>query len=177
LFILAYKDRYNVKSICDTLGISESGYYRWLKNREKPTPRQLLSVQIQAILDVAKENDNYGVVRMRIALRQDGIIVSHSTVYRTMKEMGLLHKQRIPHGNTAATTEIQEEENLIKRDFTAERPLEKVLSDITEIQCKDGKLYASAVLDCFNGEILTVAMDDNMRKELCIKTLQDLKQQ
>jgi len=162
--------------MCKVLKVSESGYYRWLKNREKPTSRQLLSVEIGKIKDEHPDNDNYGVDRMRIALKQNGIEVSKSTVRRTMKEMGLIHKRHTPHGITKATTEIQDKENLIKRDFSADEPLKKVLSDITEIQCSDGKLYASAVLDCFNGEVLALAMDNNMKKELCIATVKQLKE-
>ena len=163
--------------MCRVLKISESGYYRWLKNRNKPTPRQLLSVKIKEILDEHPDNDNYGVRRMNTALEQRGIHVSQRTVYRTMSEMGLIHRKRRPHGITKATTEIQERENLIKRDFKAEKPLRKLLSDITEIQCYDGKLYLSAVLDCYNGEILSIAMDNNMKKELCIKTVKELELQ
>ncbi len=163
--------------MCRVLKISESGYYRWLKNRNKPTSRQLLSVKIKEILDEHPDNDNYGVRRMNTALEQRGIHVSQRTVYRTMSEMGLIHRKRRPHGITKATTEIQERENLIKRDFKAEKPLRKLLSDITEIQCYDGKLYLSAVLDCYNGEILSIAMDNNMKKELCIKTVKELELQ
>ena len=163
--------------MCRVLKISESGYYRWLKNRSKPTSRQLLSVKIKEILDEHPDNDNYGVRRMNTALEQRGIHVSQRTVYRTMSEMGLIHRKRRPHGITKATTEIQERENLIKRDFKAEKPLRKLLSDITEIQCYDGKLYLSAVFDCYNGEILSIAMDNNMKKELCIKTVKDLELQ
>ena len=160
--------------MCRVLKISESGYYRWLKNRAKPTARALLSVKIQAILDEHPDNDNYGVGRICTALEQRGVRVSRRTVYRTMSEMGILHRRRRPHGITKATTEIQDRENLIKRDFKAEKPLRKLLSDITEIQCCDGKLYVSAVLDCFNGEILSIAMDSNMKKELCIRTVKEL---
>ena len=160
--------------MCHVLKISESGYYRWLKNRQKPTARQLLSVEIQEVLDEHPDNDNYGVNRMTTALKQKGIHVSHRTVYRAMSEMNILHRRRTPHGTTKATTEIQDRENLLKRDFKAEKPLQKLLSDITEIQCSDGKLYVSAVLDCFNGEILSVAMDNNMKKELCIRTVKEL---
>lgn len=163
--------------MCRVLKISESGYYRWLKNRNKPTARALLSVKIQAILDEHPDNDNYGVKRMVTALAQKGIQVSHRTVYRTMSEMGIIHRRRIPRGTTKATTEIQNKENLIKRNFKAEKPLQKLLSDITEIQCYDGKLYLSAVLDCYNGEILSVAMDNNMKKELCIRTVKELELQ
>ena len=163
--------------MCRVLKISESGYYRWLKNRAKPTARALLSVKIQAILDEHPDNDNYGVDRICTALAHRGVRVSRRTVYRTMSEMGILHRRRRPHGITKATTEIQDRENLIKRDFKAEKPLRKLLSDITEIQCYDGKLYVSAVLDCFNGEILSVAMDSNMKKELCIRTVKELEMQ
>lgn len=163
--------------MCRVLKISESGYYRWLKNRSKPTARSLLSVKIQAILDEHPDNENYGIRRMLAALEQRGVQVSQRTVYRTMTEMGILHRRRTPRGITRATTEIQERENLIKRDFKAEKPLKKLLSDITEIQCYDGKLYVSAVLDCFNGEILSVAMDSNMKKELCIRTVKELEMQ
>lgn len=163
--------------MCRVLKISESGYYRWLKNRVKPTARELLSVEIQAILDEHPDNDNYGVKRMNTALEQKGIHVSLRTVYRSMSEMGLLHRKRTSRGITKATTEIQDRENLIKRDFKAEKPLQKLLSDITEIQCCDGKLYLSAVFDCYNGEILSVAMDNNMKKELCIRTVKELELQ
>ena len=46
-----------------------------------------------------------------------------------------------------------------------------MLTDITQIPCKDGKLYVSPLLDCYNGEIIALAMDTNMKKELCIKTI------
>ena len=123
--------------MCKVLKISESGYYRWLKNRSKPTSRQLLSVEIQKILDEHPDNDNYGAPRVRIALEQRGITVSERTASRAMSEMGISHQKRVPHGITKATTEVQEQENLIKRDFSADKPLKKVVSDITEIQCYD----------------------------------------
>ena len=148
--------------------ISESGYYRWLRNQGKQTGRQLLLVKIKEIVNEHPDNQNYGVERILLALLQKGIQVSRRTVYRTMQEGGMLHKKRTPRGITKATTEIQEQENLIKRDFHADRPMQKLLTDISEIQCVDGKLYVSPVLDCFTGEILALEMRDNMKKELCI---------
>ena len=71
--------------MCRVLKIRESGYYRWLKNRSKPKARELLSVEIQAILEEHPDNDNYGVNRMQTALYQRGIKVSRRTVFRAMK--------------------------------------------------------------------------------------------
>ena len=135
--------------MCKILKISESGYYRWLRNRSKKTKRQLLLVKIKEILAEHPDNDNYGYDRIHKALKIKEINVSRNTVYRAMKEGGLLHKNRRPHGITKSTTEIQDKENLIKRDFTADKPLKKLLTDITEVQCSDGKLYISPIMDCF----------------------------
>ena len=113
---------------------------------------------------------------MQTALAQRGTHVSIRTVYRTMSEAGLIHRHRRPHGITKADTATQDKENLIKRDFTASAPLKKLLTDITEVQCADGKLYVSPVLDCYNGEIIALEMRDNMKKELCIDTVRQLRQ-
>ena len=55
--------------------------------------------------------------------------------------------------------------------FTAERPLEKAVTDITEIQTADGKLYISIIEDCFDNAVLGLSMADNMKAGLCVDTL------
>ena len=108
---------------------------------------------------------------MRLALRQRGFRVGLRRVRRLMIELGWIHPpRRRPYGLTHATTEIQEKENLIKQDFSAKAPFTKLLTDISQIQCQDGKLYISPILDCYDGEILALEMRDNMKKELCIDT-------
>lgn len=87
--------------MCRVLHLSESGYYRWLRNRKK---RQLLAVKINAILAKHPDNRNYGVDRVCLALEQDGVDVSRRTVYRVKKEKGWLHQKRVPHGITKAAT-------------------------------------------------------------------------
>ncbi|MBQ5562258.1 MAG: DDE-type integrase/transposase/recombinase [Clostridia bacterium] len=62
---------------------------------------------------------------------------------------------------------------LIKRDFKAEKPLKKCITDITEVPTKDGKLYVSAIFDCFDAAVLGLSMADHMRAELCVQTLKN----
>ena len=153
--------------LCSVLRVNESGYYRWLRNRNKLSKRRLLLVEIQNIINEHPDNDNYGVDRILSALEQKKHIkCSRRTVYRAMKEGNLLHQRRTPHGITKATDAIQEKENIIKRDFTSDRPITKLLTDITEVQCSNGKLYISPIFDCYNGEIVALEMRDNMKKEL-----------
>ena len=127
MFVVANKDKYRVKAMCRVLNISESGYYRWFKNRAKPTARELLSGEIRTILDEHPDNDNYGVKRMNTALEQKGIHVSLRTVYRTMSEMGILQHKRTPRGIIKDKSEIQESEKMIKREFTEERKIKKLI--------------------------------------------------
>ncbi|MBR2483392.1 MAG: IS3 family transposase, partial [Oscillospiraceae bacterium] len=174
-FVRFFRKTYTVNEMRAALKISESGYYRWLRNRAKVSKRQLLLVEIQKILEQHPDNDNYGVKRIHTALEQKGIKTSPRTVYRAMKEGGYLHKRRVSHGITKADTEVQEKENLIKQDFRSEEPFRKFLTDITEVPCRNGKLYVSPIMDCFNGEIVALEMRDNMKKELCIDTVKQLK--
>jgi len=160
--------------MCAVLAVSESGFYRSLKSSLKQQRQQRLLVKIKEILKEHEDNQNYGVKRMMLALLQRGITAGYSTVYRTMKKHGLLKKaKRHPNGITREDAAAQKSANLIQGDFTASAPNQKWLSDITEIPCSDGKLYLCAVLDCFNGEIVGLAMDDNMRKELCIQAFEN----
>ena len=160
--------------MCKALAVSESGFYRSLKPSSKKQSQQSLLVAIQDVLNEHEDNQNYGVKRMLLALEQKGIKASYSKVYRVMKKHGLLKKaKRHPNGITREDALAQKSENLIQRDFSASAPNQKWLSDITEIPCSDGKLYLCAVLDCFNGEIVGLAMDDNMRKGLCIQAFEN----
>ena len=86
--------------MCKVLKISESGYYRWLKNKDKPSKRHLLLVTINEILSEHPDNANYGYDRIHKALEIRGIKVSRNTVYRAMKDGNLIHKARKPHGIT-----------------------------------------------------------------------------
>lgn len=163
--------------MCKILCVSVSGYYKYRKTIGKPGKDVTLSAAIKEILEESPFNDNYGVPRIQLALLQRGIKAGIRRITRIMREHGWLHKpHRKPKGLTHATTEIQEQENLIKQDFSADRPLEKLLTDISQIQCRDGKLYISPILDCYNGEILSLVMRDNMKKELCIDTFKAVTQ-
>lgn len=157
--------------MCKILCVSVSGYYKYRRNLGKPSKDDVLSAAMQDILNESPYNDNYGAPRMQLALLQKNLKAGIRRITRIMREHGWLHKpRRKPKGLTHATTEIQEKENLIKQDFSASQPLQKLLTDISQIQCQDGKLYISPILDCYNGEILSLVMRDNMKKELCIDT-------
>lgn len=91
-----------------------------------------------------------------------------------MKKGNLIHEShRSPDGLTKKDKKAVQPENIVNRDFTAKEANVKWLTDITQTPCKDGKLYIAPVMDCFGGEIISLAMDSNMKKELCIKAAKE----
>lgn len=163
---------------CSVLGVSRQGFYQYLTNRDRPWKYQALA---DAMLEIVAEdtcNDTYGRTRMRQALElkaPEGVhIPSERTVYRVMEGLGLSHRpKRKPNGITKEDREAMKSDDLLKRDFSAEKPLEKCVTDITEVKAKDGKLYVSAIFDCFDLTVLGLAMETNMRAELCVRTLEN----
>ena len=89
-----------------------------------------------------------------------------------MEKIGLSHRpKRKPNGITKAGREARKSDDLLKRDFSSKEPLKKCVTDITEISAKDGKLYVSAIFDCFDAAVLGLAMDTSMKAALCERTL------
>ena len=105
----------------------------------------------------------------------DGIkIPCEATVRSVMEQINLIHKpKRKPNGITKADHEARKSDDLLKRDFIAAAPLKKCVTDITEIKAKDGKLYVSAIFDCYDLMPNGLAMADHMRAELCCETLKN----
>ena len=127
---------------------------------------------MQEILGEHAQNKNYGAPRMQQALGQQGVKAGLRRVKRIMREHGwLLERRRRPEGLTKADPAAMASENLLKQDFRADKPFTKLLTDITQVQCRDGKLYISPIMDCYSGEILSLCMRDNMKKELCVDTV------
>ena len=91
-----------------------------------------------------------------------------------MEKIGLSHRpKRNPKGVTKADREARKSDDLLKRNFTSEKPLKKCVTDITEIKAKDGKLYVSAIFDCFDSVVLGLAMETTMKATLCQHTVEN----
>ncbi|MDE7399047.1 MAG: IS3 family transposase [Oscillospiraceae bacterium] len=162
---------------CAALKVSRQGFYDYLDNRNRAWKYEHLAELIKEVIAEDECNDTYERGRMYAALNlkyPDEKIPGERTVYRVMERIGADHpKRRKPNGITKADREARKSDDLLKRDFQAEKPFEKCVTDITEIPAKDGKLYVSAIFDCFDASVLGLSMDDNMRAELCVQTIEN----
>ena len=175
-YIKVNRDRFTVKSLCRTLSVSEAGFYQ--HQRRRPVCKanhEFLLAQIYELLKEDEENANYGVRRIYDYLRLNkGYTGGIRTIYRICKENNLMiHCKRRSNGITKADSDAQKSENLIAQNFKSAAPNRKWLTDITEVPCANGKLYLSAVLDCYDGKIVGFSMADNMRSELCVEAFED----
>lgn len=155
------------------LGVTPQGYRKYQQNLDKPYKYAELLASMKAILKEDEFNKNYGKRRMYEKLRLDyECPYCEGTVAKVMRENGLMHKPNSPKGLTKADKAAQKSENLLLQDFTASKPAEKTVTDITEWTARDGKVYLSAAFDCYDSMCLGVSMADNMRSELCVETYQ-----
>ena len=160
-------DKGKISMYCRVLKVSRQGFYGYLKYKDRPWKYKWVADLMWDILKEDECNDTYGRYRMWEALKlryPDKPIPGERTVYRIMEEIGICHRpRRKPNGITKADKAARKADDLIKRDFKADKPLEKCVTDITEIKCMDGKLYTSAIFDCFDVAVLGLAMDTNMK--------------
>ena len=150
----AMKDKYSLPQLLKLLQISKSSFYYQKKAMKKPDKYYELRINI---IRFFKENRNcYGYRRIHSELKKTGIAVSEKIVRRIMKAEKLtVPEKRMKKYNSYKGEITPEVANLLNRDFYADQPNIKWLTDITEFAIPAGKVYLSPVIDCFDGMIVS----------------------
>ena len=154
--------------MCKWLEISRSGFYDWKSRPESATAkrREILKIKVEALFEA--NNGEYGYRRLHQALLRGGERCSPELVRRLMRELGLVPCQPRPwrHSLTEQDGLAGDIPDLVRRDFTAEQPGQKMVGDITYIPTWQGWLYLATVIDCATRKIVGWAMDDNYKTPL-----------
>jgi putative transposase len=156
-----------IMQMCTWLGVSKSGYYEWRSRPQSAAGerRELLKMKIKALFEV--NNAEYGYRRLHAALARGGEQACPELVRQLMRELGLEPCQPRPWRRSlteqGAAGPIPD---LVRRDFTAGKPGEKMVGDITYIPTWEGWLYLATVIDCATRKIAGWAMDDNYKTPL-----------
>ncbi|MEE1184552.1 MAG: IS3 family transposase [Acutalibacteraceae bacterium] len=157
------RQRYPLKDLLELSGIARSTFYYYLKhdNTDK------YECEKQEIVDIYNSNKGrYGYRRITIVLRNKGYLINHKTVQKLMKELGLKGKQRKNdkyHSYKGTVGKVAD--NLLKRNFYAEKPFEKITTDVTQFNIGDEKVYLSPVLDLFNNEVISYSVSTSPNLE------------
>lgn len=142
--------------------LSRSTFYYQLKALDSIDPYAALKQRIGAVY--ARNKGRYGYRRITAVLRQAGELVNHKTVQKLMQMLGLKSLVRAKKSRSSWSPSDHVAANVLARDFEADRPNEKWVTDVTEFKVRGEKLYLSPVMDLYNGEI--VAYETNRRPVL-----------
>jgi len=150
ILIDALRNKYRLKDLLSILNISKSSYCYQKRRICEPDKYSNLRLEIHEIF--SKSNSCYGYRRIHASLKRMGRIVSEKVVRRLMKEEHLtVWKKNNKQYNSYAGEISPAVENIVNRNFRAESPNMKWLTDITEFSLPAGKVYLSPIIDCFDG--------------------------
>ena len=158
--------------MCRLLDVSTSGYYAW-RNRplsEREMANQKLVLKIKSIHNQSQQN--YGAPRIYRALRQQGLKCGQNRIARLMRLHQIQAKQLKRYRATTNNRHTHPiAPNVLNRQFRADRPNQKWVSDITYIPTAEGWLYLATVMDLFSRKIVGWAMAARMTTDLVVKAL------
>ena len=165
----AEKAHHTIEFMARLLGVSRAGYYAWARRLDTLSPTSARRAELAEVIARIHE-DSHGVNgfrRVLAELRRRGIAASEGLVRKIMRELGIFGVQpRSKKRTTIPAADAGERPDLLKRDFTADRPGVRFVGDITYLRTGEGWLYLATVIDLFNREVVGWSMADHMRTEL-----------
>ena len=176
-WVREYRDSFSVIVMCEVLQVSRSGYYSFVER--KPSPRAVRRQVIQKTVErlYAASHGIYGSVKIARQMQEDDQLESacRNTVARAMRQLGL--KSKVSKSFTPTTTKSDPTKkpaaNTLDRDFTAEAPNRKWVTDITYLATAAGWVYLAAVVDLFSRKVVGWSIGDSLATSLVSDALRD----
>ncbi len=153
--------------MCQFFGVSRSGYYDFVRCLGRPERDAELGQVLRE--QQAHVRQTYGYRRMW--LESQGIHRNPKTVLRVMKKYEVLAEIRRPRKWQQMGQQVRKYENLLNREFHADKPNSKWVTDISYIQTRQGILYLSMIRDLYD---ILVALASKNERPLCIRKLGSL---
>ena len=172
MVIYRHKEKYSISAMCRFFEVSRSGYYDYVKRMDIPAKDLSLAEKIRECQD--KYGKTYGYRRVHMWLEREGIYRNPKTVLRVMQKYNLLsvirRKKYRNYGNY-----IHRYENLLNRDFHADRPNQKWVTDISYIKTQQGTLYLSVIRDLYDNSIVAYKTGTEQNINLVLSTIRAAK--
>jgi len=168
------KANHDVRRMSRLLGVSPSGFYAWRNRPECPRKKEDARLRDLILAIHQRSRGNYGMPRIFDELQFDHQVrCSGKRVRRLMRQLGIkgTHRRRY-RKTTERDALLPVAPDLMNRDFTASRPDEKYVGDITYIRTWEGWLYLAIFLDVFSRRIVGWAMGTTLHSELVVKAFE-----
>ena len=172
MVIYRHKDKYSISAMCRFFKVSRSGYYDYVSRMYIPAKDLPLAEKIKECQD--KCGKTYGYRRVHIWLERQGIFHNPKTILRVMQKYNLLSAVRRKKYRNYGEY-LHRYPNLLNRDFKAERPNQKWVTDISYIKTNQGTLYLSVIRDLFDNSIVAYKTGTKQNINLVLSTIREAK--
>ena len=155
--------------MCRFFQVSRSGYYDFVHRLDRPEKDAVLA----EIIAEQREHSfrTYGYRRMWLVLKKRGINYNPKTILRIMKKYGLLAEIRRRRKWQQMGQQVHKYKNLLNREFHADRPNSKWVTDISYIHTKQGVLYLSMIRDLYDNSIVAYKTGTEQTVNLVLDTI------
>ena len=167
--IYRHRNEYSVTVMCKFFAVSRSGYYDFVKRLGQAECDADLAEKIWECQNTTDKT--YGYRRVWKWLQRENIKRNPKTVLRVMKKYGLLSEIRRRRKWVNLGQQVHKYENLLKRQFQADRPNTKWVTDISYIQTKEGVLYLSMIRDLYDNSIVSYKTATQQTVNLVLDTI------
>ncbi len=167
--IYRHREEYPISVMCAFFAVSRSGYYAFVQRLDRPEKDAALA----EVIGQQQERSfrTYGYRRMWLWLRSQNIFRNPKTVLRVMKKYGLLSEIRRRRKWQQMGQQVHRYENLLNREFHADRPNSKWVTDISYIHTKQGVLYLSMIRDLYDNSIVAYKTGTQQTVNLVLDTI------
>ena len=168
--IYCRKEKYPVSIMCRFFGVSRSGYYGFVKHRRIPQRDMALA---ELVLECQQRcGKTYGYRRVHLWLkREKSLLCNPKTVLRVMNKYGLLSEIRRRRKYKYMGQQVHKYENLLNRNFMADKPNAKWVTDISYIHTNQGVLYLSMIRDLYDNSIVAYKTGTEQTVNLVLNTI------
>ena len=168
MVIYRHKEKYTISEMCKFFDVSRSGYYDYVKRMDIPAWDMPLAEKIRECQNECGKT--YGYRRVHIWLERNGIYRNPKTILRVMQKSVIRRKKYCNYGDY-----LHKYPNLLNRDFNAERPNQKWVTDISYIHTKQGVLYLSIIRDLYDNSIVAYKTGTEQNVNLVLSTIREAK--
>ena len=167
--IYRHRAEYPVAAMCEFFGVSRSGYYAFVHRLGRPEKDAALAEVIAQQRE--RSFRTYGYRRMWLWLKSQNIFCNPKTVLRIMKKYDLLSEIRRHRKWQQMGQQIHKYKNLLNREFHADKPNSKWVTDISYIHTKQGVLYLSMIRDLYDNSIVAYKTGTRQTVNLVLDTI------
>ena len=170
--IKTHEGKFATRLMCRVLEVSSSGYYDWRRRGPSATARARAALDKQVKDAFLAEKCRAGAPRLTRRLKARGHGAGHNQIAESLRRQGLRARAaRKFKATTNSNHRLPVAPNLLQQDFSAQRPNEKWVSDITYVATDEGWLYVAVVLDLYSRLVVGWAMSDRMSATLTCDAL------